>query len=487
MTAPKTLYQKLWDAHQVAPAAPGLPQLLYIDLHLIHEVTSPQAFAGLAARGLPVRRPSQTFATVDHSIPTTDRSLPVADAQAAQQMATLRQHCQHHGITLFDVGSGNQGIVHVVGPEQGLTQPGMTIVCGDSHTATHGAFGALAFGIGTSEIEHVFATQCLLQAPSKTMAIELTGQLQPGVTAKDVILAIIAHIGVGGGTGYVLEYRGEAISSLSMEGRMTLCNMSIEAGARAGLVAPDETTLAYLKNKPYAPKGEAWEAATAHWLTLQSDPDAVFNKVVTLDASQIEPMVTYGTHPGMAVGISQHLPDPMDLAQPAQQQALHDALTYMQFSPQQLLTGTPVDVVFIGSCTNARIEDMRAAAEVMQGRKVDANVRTLVVPGSEQVKRQAEAEGLHTVFTQAGAEWREPGCSMCIAMNGDMLQPGQLCASTSNRNFKGRQGLGGRTVLLSPAMAAAAAVTGYLTDVRTLLNPDNSLPQQGLPQQEASV
>jgi 3-isopropylmalate/(R)-2-methylmalate dehydratase large subunit len=467
--AGQTLYEKIWAAHQVpVPDTPGAPGLLYIDRHLIHEVTSPQAFAGLEARGLTVRRPDKTFATVDHSIPTLDRRLPIQDAEAAHQLDTLRANCQKHGITLFDVNSGNQGIVHVVGPEQGLTLPGMTIVCGDSHTATHGAFGALAFGIGTSEIEHVFATQCLLQAPSKTMAITVTGQLQPGVTAKDVILAIIAHIGVGGGTGYVLEYRGSVIDAMSMDGRMTLCNMSIEAGARAGLVAPDATTFAYLKGKPYAPQGDAWDNGVAYWQTLHSDADAAFDTEVTIDGSQIEPMVTYGTHPGMGLGISQRIPDPSQLANDQDRLSLADALAYMQLQPGQPLMGTPIDVVFIGSCTNARMDDFRAAAQVLQGQQVAQGLRVLIVPGSEAIKRQAEAEGLAAIFAQAGAEWREPGCSMCIAMNGDMLTPGQACASTSNRNFKGRQGIGGRTFLMSPAMAAAAAITGQLTDVREL-------------------
>jgi 3-isopropylmalate/(R)-2-methylmalate dehydratase large subunit len=469
--AATTLYQKIWQSHQIPVDTPGAPRLLYIDRHLIHEVTSPQAFAGLEARGLKVRRPDKTFATVDHSIPTLDRRVPIADAQAAHQLDTLRANCQQHGITLFDVNSGNQGIVHVVGPEQGLTLPGMTIVCGDSHTATHGAFGALAFGIGTSEIEHVFATQCLMQAPSKTMAITVTGQLQPGVSAKDVILAIIAKIGVGGGTGYVLEYRGEAIQSLSMEGRMTLCNMSIEAGARAGLIAPDDTTFAYLQGRPYAPQGADWATAVSRWRTLVTDDGANFDAEVTLDGGTIEPMVTYGTHPGMGLAISQNVPDPASLTDANERQSLTDALTYMQLQPGQSLAGTPIDVVFIGSCTNARLEDFRAAAAVMRGHTIKPGMRVLVVPGSEAIKQQAEAEGLHQVFTLAGAEWREPGCSMCIAMNGDMLVPGQACASTSNRNFKGRQGIGGRTFLMSPAMAAAAALTGQLTDVRMLISP----------------
>jgi 3-isopropylmalate/(R)-2-methylmalate dehydratase large subunit len=458
----KTLYQKIWDAHVVHQAS-GHPAILYIDRHLIHEVTSPQAFAGLKARGLPLRRPDKTFATVDHSIPTTDRSQAITDAQAAKQIATLEANCKEHGIRLFGVDSGHQGIVHVIGPELGLTLPGMTIVCGDSHTATHGAFGALAFGIGTSEIEHVFATQCLLQSPSKTMEIRVDGQLSPHVTAKDVILAIIAKIGVGGGTGYVLEYTGSAIRSLSMEGRMTLCNMSIEAGARAGMVAPDDVTFEYLANRPYAP--EDFEAAVTQWRQLVSDPGAVYDATVTLDAAAIEPMVTYGTHPGMGVGIGQTVPDPAHVADPDERAALEDALAYMQLQPGQPIAGTPIDVAFIGSCTNSRMEDLRAAAAVLKGQRV--TVRTLVVPGSQPIKQQAEAEGLDQVFTQAGAEWREPGCSMCIAMNGDQLEAGQACASTSNRNFKGRQGQGGRTFLLSPAMAAAAAIAGQLTDVRT--------------------
>ncbi|MEB3244938.1 MAG: 3-isopropylmalate dehydratase large subunit [Vampirovibrionales bacterium] len=488
-----TLYQKLWQAHCVHQESPEHPALLYIDLHLIHEVTSPQAFAGLKARGLPVRQPGKTVATVDHSIPTTDRLRPIEDAQAAAQIQTLNDNCAEHGIRLFGLDSEHQGIVHVIGPEQGFTQPGMTIVCGDSHTATHGAFGALAFGIGTSEVEHVLATQCLLQTPAKTMAIEVTGQLKPWVTAKDVILAIIAKIGMGGGTGYVIEYRGEAIESLSMEGRMTLCNMSIEAGARAGMVAPDEKTFEYLKDKPFAPKGEAWTQAVARWKTFVSDPGATFDTVVTLDGAEIEPMVTYGTHPGMAIPISATIPATAyaDIAQGE----LDDALAYMGLTAGAPIAGTPVDVVFIGSCTNSRIEDLRLAAQTIQaaqqagvaskvfgiepadqaGRfytsqqadqagRSQKRVRALIVPGSGPVKRQAEAEGLDKLFTEAGFEWREPGCSMCIAMNGDMIEPGQVCASTSNRNFKGRQGKGGRTLLISPATAALSALTGKLTD-----------------------
>ncbi len=466
---PKTLYQKIWDSHVVA-SPEGCPAVLYIDRHLIHEVTSPQAFQGLRHRGLSLKRPEKTFATMDHSIPTqgrlTDGTLPIADAEAASQVATLAKNCAEFGVTLFDTQSPEQGIVHVMGPEQGLTLPGMTIVCGDSHTATHGAFGALAFGIGTSEIEHVFATQCLLQQPSKTMAIEVTGKLQPGITAKDVILAIIAKIGMDGGTGYVLEYRGEAIARLSMEGRMTLCNMSIEAGARAGMVAPDDLTYEYLRNKPYTPKGEAFDKAVAYWKTLPSDPGAQFDKTITLDGSAIEPMVTYGTNPGMALPISACVPVPSSISDIAARNALEDALSYMQLEPGKPLSGTPIDVVFIGSCTNSRIEDLRAAAIVAKGQRVKPGVQALVVPGSQQVKLQAEAEGLDTIFTQAGFEWRDAGCSMCIAMNNDRLSPGQACASTSNRNFKGRQGPGGRTFLMSPSMAALAALTGELSDIR---------------------
>ncbi|MEB3206843.1 MAG: 3-isopropylmalate dehydratase large subunit [Vampirovibrionales bacterium] len=463
MTHPKTLYQKLWESHIVQASDPETPAVLYIDLHLIHEVTSPQAFAGLKTRELSVRRPDKTLATVDHSIPTSDRSLPIADPEAASQIDTLTQNCAEHGIRLFGVDSPAQGIVHVVGPEQGFTQPGMTIVCGDSHTATHGAFGALAFGIGTSEVEHVLATQCLLQSPSKTMAIEVTGQLRPGVTAKDVILAIIAKIGVGGGTGHVIEYRGEAIRQLSMEGRMTLCNMSIEAGARAGMIAPDETTFAYLKDKPFAPQGAAWQAARVHWQSFVSDPGAEFDSVITLDGSSIEPMVTFGTHPGMAIPVSGRVPCPEELQDEQGRAELADALAYMGLKAAQPITDVAVDVVFIGSCTNSRIEDLRVAASVLTahpGQKVKPGVRALVVPGSVPVKLQAEAEGLHKRFQAAGFEWREPGCSMCIAMNGDMIQPGQVCASTSNRNFKGRQGKGGRTLLMSPATAVASALAG---------------------------
>jgi 3-isopropylmalate/(R)-2-methylmalate dehydratase large subunit len=468
--APKTLYQKIWDRHVVVHE-PGCPAVLYIDRHLIHEVTSPQAFSGLKGRGLPLRRADKTFGTIDHSIPTTDRRLPIEDPQAKAQIEVLIANCRDTGVTLYDLASGKQGIIHVMGPEQGLTLPGMTIVCGDSHTATHGAFGALAFGIGTSEIEHVFATQCLLQLPSKTMQIQVSGSLKPFVTPKDVILAIIAKIGMDGGTGYVLEYTGSVFDAMSMEGRMTVCNMSIEAGARAGMVAPDATTLNYLWGKPHASQGDAFDQVAQDWLSLRSDAGALYDTTVTLDGNAIEPMVTYGTHPGMAAGISQAVPVPSVLADPDEQRQMLDALEYMQLEAGQPLVGTKMDVVFIGSCTNSRIEDLRAAAQVVssqaaKGKRVASGMRALVVPGSQPVKQQAEAEGLAKIFEDAGFEWREPGCSMCIAMNGDMLDPGQACASTSNRNFKGRQGKGGRTFLVSPPMAAAAALAGQLVDVR---------------------
>ncbi len=463
---PRTLYEKIWDAHVVVEE-PACPSVLYIDRHLIHEVTSPQAFQGLRDRGLPLRRPDKTFGTEDHSIPTTDRSQPITDPEAASQISTFEKNCQEFGVTYFGMRDPRQGIVHVMGPEQGLTLPGMTIVCGDSHTATHGAFGALAFGIGTSEIEHVFATQCLLQQKSKTMEVRVEGKLSPFVTAKDVILAVCAKLGVGGGTGYVLEYTGSAIRSLSMEGRMTLCNMSIEAGARAGMVAPDEVTFDYLRGRPYAPQGEAFDQAVAAWKTLSTDLGATYDKVVILKAEDIEPMVTYGTNPGMGVGISGKVPTPDAFSNPDERQEMEEALAYMGLKPNQPIAGIPVDVVFIGSCTNSRIEDLRAAAQMIQGQKVSPNVRALVVPGSYPVKEEAEAEGLDKLFLEAGFEWREPGCSMCIAMNPDKIEAGQTCASTSNRNFKGRQGPGGRTLLLSPPMAAAAAIAGKLVDIRT--------------------
>lgn len=464
-TQAKTLYQKIWDAH-VVHQAPGFPTVLYIDRHLIHEVTSPQAFQGLRDKNLKLRRPDKTFGTVDHSIPTYDRKLPIQDPEAAGQIRMFEQNCTENGVTFFGVDSDKQGIIHVIGPEQGLTLPGMTIVCGDSHTSTHGAFGALAFGIGTSEIEQVFATQCLLQQPSKTMEIRVEGTLSPLITAKDIILAICGRIGVGGGTGYVLEYTGSAIRGLSMEGRMTLCNMSIEAGARAGMVAPDEVTFEYLKGRPYAPQGEAFELAVARWKTLRTDEGATYDATVILKAEEIEPMVTYGTNPGMAIGISRPVPKAEQFKTDDEKAELADALDYMQLRAGAPIEGTKIDVVFIGSCTNSRIEDLREAAKTTRGHHVASGVRALVVPDSYPVKRQAEAEGLDKVFLDAGFEWREPGCSMCIAMNGDQIEAGQACASTSNRNFKGRQGKGGRTFLVSPPMAAAAAIKGQLVDVR---------------------
>jgi len=464
---PRTIIDKIWDNHVVVEE-PGSPAVLYIDLHLVHEVTSPQAFQGLRDRGLAVRRPSQTIATMDHSIPTTPLHIPIYDQIAAKQIATMEQNCQDFGLRLFGMDSPNRGIVHVIGPELGLTQPGMTIVCGDSHTATHGAFGALAFGIGTSEVEHVLATQCLLQNKPKTYAVNVEGQLKPGVSSKDIILALIARIGVGGGTGHVFEYRGSAIRALTMEQRMTICNMSIEGGARAGLVAPDDTTFAYLAGRPHAPQGAAWDEAVAYWRTLPSDPGAPFDKEITIDASSLEPMITYGTNPGLGISISQPIPDPMSIGDISQRNTVMKALEYMGLEAGRPLLGHPLDVVFIGSCTNSRISDLRLAAQLMKGQKVKDGLRVMVVPGSQQVKKQAEAEGLDVIFKDAGAEWREAGCSMCIAMNGDQLQPGQYAISTSNRNFEGRQGKGGRTFLASPLTAAASALTGVVTDVRTV-------------------
>ena len=466
MTA-QTLYDKIWSEHIVAQR-PQEPALLYIDLQLVHEVTSPQAFEGLRQRGLKVRRPDRTIATIDHSIPTSDRSLPIADPIAARQVAQLGVNCAEFGLPLCAPGSGHQGVVHVFSPELGLIQPGMTLVCGDSHTATHGAFGVLAFGIGTSQVEMVLATQCLLQQPSRNLRVNVTGRLRPGVTAKDVILALIAQIGVGGGTGCVIEYAGEAIRNLSMEGRMTIANMSIEAGARAGLMAPDEVTFAYLKGRPFAPQGAAWDAAVARWRTYASDPDAMFDQEVTLDGSALEPMITFGTNPAMGIGITGSVPEPARMAAGVERDGLVKALAYMGMTAGQPILGHPIDLVFVGSCTNGRIEDLRAAAGVLKGRKVAPNVRALIVPGSEVVKRAAEAEGLDRIFLAAGAEWREPGCSMCLAMNGDMLQPGQTCVATSNRNFEGRQGPGGRTLLASPITAAASAVRGAVADPRSL-------------------
>ena len=457
----RTLFEKVWDAHIVAQE-PGSPAVLAIDLHLIHEVTSPQAFTELRGRGLAVRRPDRTVATMDHSTPTSP--LVAVDAAASAQLEMLVQNCAASGITLHAVGSEHQGIVHVIGPELGLTHPGMTVVCGDSHTSTHGAFGALAFGIGTSEVAQVLATQSVLARKPKTLEVRIDGALAPGVTAKDLILGLIAEIGAGGANGHVIEYTGSAIRALDMEGRMTVCNMSIEAGARAGMIAPDETTFAWLRDRPGAPVD--WDAAVARWKTLATDPGARFDRTVTLDASKLEPMITYGTNPGMGVGISQPVPRPDSLGGD-ERQALEKALLYMQLEPGLPLLGHKVDVVFVGSCTNSRLGDLRQAARVLDGRKVAAGVRMLVVPGSAQVKRDAEAEGLDTIFLAAGAEWRDPGCSMCIAMNGDALRPGEYAVSTSNRNFEGRQGPGGRTFLASPLTAAAAAVAGKIVDPRS--------------------
>jgi 3-isopropylmalate/(R)-2-methylmalate dehydratase large subunit len=464
----KTIIEKIWDRHVVA-GREGAPALLYIDLHLVHEVTSPQAFDGLRRRGLKVRRPDRTIATTDHSTPTTPRGLPILDSVARAQVETLENNCREFGVQCYGLASDRQGIVHVIGPELGLTQPGMTVVCGDSHTATHGAFGALAFGIGTSEVEHVLASQCLLQRPSKTFAVRVDGSLKNGVTAKDIILALIAKIGIGGGTGCVFEYCGPAIRALSMEERMTICNMSIEGGARAGLVAPDDTTYQYVAGRPFAPKGADWDAAIAQWRTLPSGDGAKYDREVSIDAGSLEPMITFGTNPGMGIPISGAIPDPDAAPNALERDTLAKALRYMDLQPGRPLAGHKVDVVFIGSCTNSRISDLRAAAGVMKGRKVAPNVRVLVVPGSRQIKAQAEAEGLDRIFREAGAEFREAGCSMCIGMNGDIIQPGEYSVSTSNRNFEGRQGKGGRTFLASPLTAAAAAITGKITDVRTLL------------------
>ena len=461
----RTLFEKLWDAH-VVRAAEGEPALLYIDLHLVHEVTSPQAFDGLRAAQRRVRRPDLTIATVDHNVPTTARPAPIEDPIAAKQIETLRRNCAEFGIQLFDINSDQQGIVHVIGPELGLTQPGMTIVCGDSHTSTHGAFGALAFGIGTSEVEHVLATQCLPQTKPRTMLIDVHGSLDTGVTAKDLALAIIGQIGTDGATGHVIEYAGEAVRALSMEGRMTLCNMSIEAGARAGMIAPDETTFDYLKGRTYAANGDGWQDAENYWRTLRSDADAQFDRVVEIDAASIAPCVTWGTSPGMVAAVNSKVPDPTDAPNESDRRAIENALEYMALQPRTPIADISVDRVFIGSCTNARIEDLRAAARVIHGHQVNKSVRAMVVPGSQSVKRIAESEGLDRIFRDAGFEWREAGCSMCLGMNPDILQPGERCASTSNRNFEGRQGRGGRTHLVSPAMAAAAAIAGHFVDVR---------------------
>jgi 3-isopropylmalate/(R)-2-methylmalate dehydratase large subunit len=456
----RTLAEKVWDAHVVV-REDGKPDLLYIDLHLVHEVTSPQAFDGLRAAGRPVRRPDLTLATEDHNVPTTDG--PIVDPVSRTQVETLRKNCAEFGVRLYPMGDGSQGIVHVIGPQLGLTQPGMTVVCGDSHTSTHGAFGALAFGIGTSEVEHVLATQTLpLQRP-RTMAVEVEGALPAGVTAKDLILGIITQIGTGGGQGYVIEYRGEAIRSLSMEGRMTVCNMSIEAGARAGLIAPDATTFDYLRGRPHAPQGADWGAAVAQWSDLSTDSDAQFDRVVRVDASALSPWVTWGTNPGQGAALSGTVPEPASFVDAEDRAAAERALDYMALAPGTPLRDVSVDTVFIGSCTNGRLEDLRAAAQVMQGRRVANGVRVLVVPGSVAVRAEAEAEGLHEIFAAAGAEWRGAGCSMCLGMNPDKLAPGERSASTSNRNFEGRQGPGGRTHLVSPSVAAATAVSGRLS------------------------
>src|ERR1700758_3229684 len=461
MAAAQTLFEKIWNAHLVAQPAERSP-ILYIDLHLVHEVTSPQAFDGLRASGRGVRQPLRTVATVDHNVPTTPRNTPITDPIAAKQIEALQKNCREFEVPLFDMNSPEQGIVHVIGPELGLTQPGMTIVCGDSHTSTHGAFGALAFGIGTSEVEHVLATQCLPQRKPKTMKIEVNGSLPEGVTAKDLALGVIGKIGTDGATGHVIEYAGEVVRGLSMEARMTLCNMSIEAGARAAMVAPDETTFAYVKGRRFAPQGEAWDKALTYWKTLVSDPGAHFDKVLTIDAATLAPFVTWGTNPGMVVQITGRVPD----MNGGDRRATEQALQYMGLQPGTRIEDIAIDRVFIGSCTNSRLEDLRAAARVAKGYHVNPKVRAMVVPGSQAVKHAAEQEGLHRIFQEAGFEWRESGCSMCLGMNPDILQPGERCASTSNRNFEGRQGRGGRTHLVSPMMAAAAAISGHFTDIR---------------------
>lgn len=466
---PKTLFEKIWNKHVVVSEEDS-PSVLYIDLHLVHEVTSPQAFTGLREKGLTVRRPDKTIATMDHGIPTTPPEIPISDVMVLKQISQLEKNCNDFGIPLHGLHSPNRGIVHVIGPELGLTQPGMTIVCGDSHTSTHGAFGALAFGIGTSEIEHVLATQCLLQVKPKTYAVKVEGQLREGVSSKDIILNLISRIGIGGGTGHVFEYMGDAIRGLSMEERMTICNMSIEGGARAGMIAPDDTTFEYIADRPHAPQGQTWEAAVQEWRTLPTEEGATFDKEIIIDANQLEPMVTYGTNPGMGTFITQPVPDPMSIADVSERQTLEKALKYMDLQPGQSLLGQKIDVVFLGSCTNSRLSDLRLAASLIKGRKVADNIQMMVVPGSQQVKQQAEAEGIDQIFKEAGADWREAGCSMCIAMNGDQLAPGQYAVSTSNRNFEGRQGKGGRTFLASPLTATATAINGQITDVRTMLS-----------------
>jgi 3-isopropylmalate/(R)-2-methylmalate dehydratase large subunit len=463
----KTLYEKVYDAH-VAVEAEGENPILYIDRHLVHEVTSPQAFDGLREKGRTVRQVGKTFATLDHNVSTTTKDINASGDMARIQMQTLAKNCEEFGVTLYDINHKYQGIVHVMGPELGITLPGMTIVCGDSHTATHGAFGSLAFGIGTSEVEHVLATQTLKQGRAKTMKIEVKGHVNPGVTAKDIVLAIIGKTTAAGGTGYVVEFCGEAIEALSMEGRMTVCNMAIELGAKAGLVAPDQTTFDYIQGRKFAPTGDDWDAAVAYWSTLKSDDDAQFDAVVTLQAADIKPQVTWGTNPGQVIAVDEPIPAPESFNDPVEKASAEKALAYMGLEAGKALSDYNIDKVFVGSCTNSRIEDMRAAAAVAKGRQVASHVQALIVPGSEQVKAQAEAEGLDEIFKQAGFEWRLPGCSMCLAMNNDRLGPKERCASTSNRNFEGRQGREGRTHLVSPAMAAAAAIAGHFVDIRTL-------------------
>ncbi|QXA17216.1 3-isopropylmalate dehydratase large subunit [Aeromonas sp. FDAARGOS 1403] len=463
----KTLYQKVFDAHVVREVEGETP-LIYIDRHLVHEVTSPQAFDGLRAMNRQLRRPDLTWATMDHNVSTTTKDIAASGEMARIQMETLAHNCKEFGVRLYDLNHKYQGIVHVMGPELGITLPGTTIVCGDSHTATHGAFGSLAFGIGTSEVEHVMATQTLKQGRAKTMRISVNGKLAEGISAKDVVLAIIGRVGHAGGTGYVVEFAGEAIEGLTMEGRMTVCNMAIELGAKAGMIAPDQTTIDYIRGKEFAPKGEVLEQAITYWQSLKSDADAKFDAEVVLDAADIAPQVTWGTNPGQVIAVNEPIPAPESFSDLMEQQSARKALAYMDLQPGQKLSDVAIDKVFIGSCTNSRIEDLRAAAAIARGRKVAAGVQALVVPGSEQVKAQAEAEGLDKIFIEAGFEWRLPGCSMCLAMNNDRLQPGERCASTSNRNFEGRQGRAGRTHLVSPAMAAAAAVTGHFADIRAL-------------------
>ncbi len=464
--APRTMYEKIWDDHVVRSGGGSEPDLLYIDLHLVHEVTSPQAFESLELTNRKVRRPDLTLATVDHGVPTEGRALGIKDPLSKKQIDTLVANCKKHNIELYDISDIRQGIVHVIGPEQGITQPGMTIVCGDSHTSTHGAFGALAFGIGTSEVEHVLATQTLPQSRPRSMAVNVNGELPTGVTAKDIILGIINRIGVAGGTGYVIEYRGSTIESLSMAGRMTICNMSIEGGARAGMIAPDETTFAYLKGRNYAPKGDEWDRAVEYWESVRTDPGAVFDVEIDIDAADLDPYVSWGTNPAQTVPVTGAVPDPRQFTNPLERDAAERALVYMDLQPGTPMTEIPLDRVFFGSCTNGRIEDLRAGAALLEGKKVHPEVAAMVVPGSGLVKMQAEEEGLDLIFKEAGFEWREPGCSMCLGMNPDILMPGERCASTSNRNFEGRQGRNGRTHLVSPEMAVAAAVAGHFVDVR---------------------